>query len=58
VGDFLHLEWGYWLCIVAVCYAKIFGKTNYGILPDTKVSGENAIEGDPELYRELATSGI
>lgn len=57
-GDFVHLEWGYWLCIIAVCYAKIFGQTNYGLLPDTKVSREEAAEGDPALYRELSATGF
>ncbi|REJ64755.1 MAG: O-antigen ligase domain-containing protein [Planctomycetota bacterium] len=33
-GDFLQMEWAIWICIVAVGYAKIFGKANYGKIPD------------------------
>jgi putative inorganic carbon (HCO3(-)) transporter len=58
VGDFFYLEWGYWLCIISVCYAKIFGEVNYGLLPDMMVSSEQAAEGDPELYRELVASRV
>jgi hypothetical protein len=58
VGDFFYLEWGYWLCIISVCYAKIFGEVNYGLLPDTMVRSEQAAEGDPELYRELVASRV
>ncbi len=58
VGDFMHLEWGYWLCIISVSYAKIYGQANYGLLPDVMVGRDDATEGDPEIYRELAASGV
>ena len=58
VGDFMHLEWGYWLCIISVCYAKLYGQANYGLLPDVMVGRDDATEGDPEIYRELAASGV
>ena len=54
VGDFFNLEWGYWLTILAVCYAKIFGQENYGVLDDTKVTPGQADDGDQDLLRELA----
>jgi hypothetical protein len=54
----MHLEWGYWLCIISVSYAKIYGQANYGLLPDVMVGRDDATEGDPEIYRELAASGV
>ena len=27
----LHLEWGYWLSVTAVTYAKIYGEKNYDL---------------------------
>ena len=54
VGDFFYLEWGFWLVILSVCYTKIFGQANYGVLSDTKVTQQQAEEGDQDLLRELA----
>ncbi len=54
VGDFFYLEWGYWLVILSVCYAKIFGQVNYGVLSDTKATQQQAETGDQDLLRELA----
>ena len=54
VGDFYHLEWGYWLVIIAVCYTKIFGQANYGVLPEAKISAAQAENGDPDFLRELS----
>ena len=58
VGDFFNLEWGYWLTILAVCYTKIFGQENYGVLDDTKVTPEQADDGDQDLLRELAVGAV
>jgi len=41
-GDFLQMEWGYWLCITAVAYAKVFGEKNYGLIPDAIVNAEES----------------
>lgn len=30
-GSVLHLEWGYWLSVTAVTYAKIYGEKNYDL---------------------------
>ena len=57
VGDFFYLEWGFWLVILAVCYTRIFGQENYGVLADTKVTQEQADDGDQDLLRELAVDG-
>jgi O-antigen ligase len=57
-GDFLYLEWGYWLTILAVCYTKTFGHENYGVLADTKVTAEQANDADQELLRELAVGAV
>ena len=54
VGDFFYLEWGFWLVILAVCYTRIFGQENYGVCADTKVTPEQAEDGDKELLQELA----
>ena len=57
VGDFFYLEWGFWLVILTVCYTRIFGQENYGVLADTKVTQEQADDGDQDLLRELAVDG-
>ncbi|MCH2180339.1 MAG: hypothetical protein MK106_16225, partial [Mariniblastus sp.] len=54
VGDFFYLEWGFWIVILAVCYTRIFGQENYGVCADTKVTPEQAEDGDKELLQELA----
>lgn len=33
-GDFLQMEWGFWLCIAGAAYAKIYGEINYGLVPE------------------------
>ena len=47
-GDFLQMEWGYWLCITAAAYTKIYGKENYGLVPEALVNAEeNASSKSP-----------
>lgn len=54
VGDFYHLEWGYWLAILAICYTKLYGRANYGVVPEIEVTPAQAEQGDADLLKELA----
>ena len=54
VGDFYHLEWGYWLAILAICYTKLYGRANYGVVPEVEVTPAQAEQGDADLLKELA----
>ncbi len=58
VGDFFYLEWGFWLVILAVCFTRLFGQDNYGVLADTKVTPAQAEDGDKDLLQELAVGQV
>ncbi|MEK6247909.1 MAG: O-antigen ligase family protein [Planctomycetales bacterium] len=57
-GEFMHLEWGYWLLALAAAYGKIFGQTNYGILKDTLVEQTDVHSEEAEMGGQTAAARV
>ncbi len=57
-GDFLQMEWGFWLVITAVAYAKVYGEANYGIIPETLFSAQDAANSQAAAPQFPAPAGV
>lgn len=57
-GDFLQMEWGFWICIASVAYAKVYGEETYGQIPDAMLENQKASASRPPQQPNTVIAGV